>query len=194
MSTRILMVYKRFERAWHWSQVALIMMLLFSGFAVRGIHHLIDFRTAVVVHTAAALALLVIWAFATFWLFTTGDYKHYLPSKEGMFAVIRYYTLGIFMNEEHPYHKVFWRKHNPLQAMSYVPQGHPVPGHLDQRAGLPDLRLLARRPHRQQSALAAGRHSRRGRLRHPRLRHHPRLSADHGPFLHRPRPTDDHWL
>jgi len=120
MSTRILMVYKRFERAWHWSQVALIMTLLFSGFAVRGIHHLIDFRTAVVVHTAAALALLVIWAFATFWLFTTGDYKHYLPSKEGMFAVIRYYTLGIFMNEEHPYHKVFWRKHNPLQAMSYL--------------------------------------------------------------------------
>lgn len=120
MATRTLMVYKRFERAWHWSQVLLILTLLFSGFAVRGVHHLMDFHTAVVVHTSAALGLLVIWAFATFWLFTTGEYKHYLPSRVGMFAVIRYYTLGIFMGEEHPYHKLFWRKHNPLQAMAYM--------------------------------------------------------------------------
>jgi thiosulfate reductase cytochrome b subunit len=120
MSTRTLMVYKRFERLWHWSQVALIATLLFSGFAVRGIHHLIDFKTAVVVHTTAALALLVIWAFATFWLFTTGEYRHYLPKGKGMVAVIRYYAFGIFKGEEHPYHKVFWRKHNPLQAITYM--------------------------------------------------------------------------
>lgn len=120
MATRTLMVYKRFERAWHWSQVALVMTLLFSGFAVRGIHHLMNFRTAVVVHTTAALVLLVIWAFATFWLFTTGEYRHYLPSLKGMFAVARYYAFGIFKGEEHPYHKLFWRKHNPLQALTYL--------------------------------------------------------------------------
>lgn len=120
MATRILMVYKRFERAWHWSQVALILTLLFSGFAVRGVHHLMDFHTAVVVHTGAALILLVIWAFATFWLFTTGDYRHYLPTLNGLIGVARYYTYGIFKGEEHPYQKLFWRKHNPLQAMAYL--------------------------------------------------------------------------
>lgn len=120
MATRTLMVFKRFERVWHWSQVMLIVTLLFSGFAVRGIHHLMNFGTAVVVHTTAALILLVIWLFATFWLFTTGEYKHYLPTMEGMIAVVRYYTIGIFRGEKHPYRKMFWRKHNPLQAMAYL--------------------------------------------------------------------------
>ncbi len=120
MAIRTVMVYKRFERIWHWCQMALIMTLLFSGFAVRGIHSLLDFRTAVVVHTVAAITLIVIWLFATFWLFTTGDWRHYLPKREGLIAVARHYAWGIFRGEEHPYRKLFWRKHNPLQSLTYM--------------------------------------------------------------------------
>jgi thiosulfate reductase cytochrome b subunit len=120
MVTRTVMVYKRFERLWHWCQMLLIMTLLFSGFAVRGIHQIIDFRSAVVVHTVAAISLMVLWLFATFWLFTTGDWRHYLPTREGLTAVARYYAWGIFRGEEHPYKKLFWRKHNPLQALAYM--------------------------------------------------------------------------
>ncbi len=120
MVTRTVMVYKRFERIWHWCQMALIMALLFSGLAVRGIHHMLDFHTAVTVHTMAALTLIGLWLFATFWLFTTGDWRHYLPKKEGLMAVARYYASGIFRGEEHPYRKLFWRKHNPLQALAYM--------------------------------------------------------------------------
>lgn len=120
MVTRTVMVYKRFERIWHWCQMLLIMTLLFSGFAVRGIHQLIDFRSAVTVHTVAAILLIVLWLFATFWLFTTGDWRHYLPKREGLQSVARYYAWGIFHGEEHPYRKLFWRKHNPLQAIAYM--------------------------------------------------------------------------
>ncbi|PKM45571.1 MAG: cytochrome B [Gammaproteobacteria bacterium HGW-Gammaproteobacteria-1] len=120
MTMRTVMVYKRFERIWHWCQMALIMTLLVSGFAVRGIHHLVDFRSAVSVHTLAALCLMVLWLFATFWLFTTGDWRHYLPKREGLLQVARYYAWGIFRGEEHPYNKLFWRKHNPLQALAYM--------------------------------------------------------------------------
>lgn len=120
MTMRTVMVYKRFERIWHWCQMALIMTLLVSGFAVRGIHDLLDFHAAVSVHTIAAIALMVLWLFATFWLFTTGDWRHYLPKREGLMQVARYYAWGIFHGEEHPYHKLFWRKHNPLQALSYM--------------------------------------------------------------------------
>ena len=37
-----------------------------------------------------------------------------------MFAVARYYAWGIFRGEEHPYRKQYWRKHNPLQALTYM--------------------------------------------------------------------------
>jgi thiosulfate reductase cytochrome b subunit len=119
MTVRSVMVYKRFERVWHWCQMLLIMTLLFSGLAVRGLHRVIDFHTAVTVHTAAALALMVLWLFATFWLFTTGDWRHYLPTRDGLMAVARFYAWGIFRGEAHPYRKLFWRKHNPLQAIAY---------------------------------------------------------------------------
>ena len=99
MVTRTVMVYKRFERIWHWTQMLLIMTLLFSGFAVRGIHQLIDFKSAVMVHTLAAISLMVLWLFATFWLFTTGDWRHYLPKREGLMAVARHYAWGIFRGD-----------------------------------------------------------------------------------------------
>lgn len=32
--------------------------------------------------------------------------------------VTRYYTYGIFKGERYPYRRPFWRKHNPLQALT----------------------------------------------------------------------------
>lgn len=119
MSTRTVMVYRRFERLWHWTQMSCILVLLFTGFAIRGLHRLIDFDTAVTWHTGAALVLLGVWLFAVFWLFTTGEWRHYLPTTQGLGKVIRYYAYGIFQGESHPYHKALLRKHNPLQAMAY---------------------------------------------------------------------------
>ncbi|MCU7818528.1 MAG: cytochrome b/b6 domain-containing protein, partial [gamma proteobacterium symbiont of Lucinoma myriamae] len=80
MNTIKLVVFKRFERMWHWSQMALIFTLLFSGAAIYGVNPLISFADAVTLHTWAAIILIVIWLFATFWLFTTGQWRHY-PKK-----------------------------------------------------------------------------------------------------------------
>lgn len=113
-------VFKRFERFWHWSQMALIFILVISGFGVHGVHNLMPFSKMVDTHTFAALVLLVIWIFATFWLFTTGQWKHYLPTTKNMAKVARYYAFGIFKGEDHPYHKTYLRKHNPLQAITYL--------------------------------------------------------------------------
>ena len=119
MSKRAVKVYPRFERLWHWTQMALIFVLLFTGLGLNGAHHLIGFKPAVMLHTIAALALLVVWIFATFWLFTTGTWKQFLPRIEGMLAVARFYAYGVFKGESHPYAKQYWRKHNPLQAATY---------------------------------------------------------------------------
>jgi thiosulfate reductase cytochrome b subunit len=120
MSTRSIMVFSRFERFWHWTQVALIFALLFTGFGIHGFHDLLDFHTAVTVHTACALGLVVLWVFAVFWHLTTGTWRHYLPTTNGLWRVARFYAYGIFKGEHHPYRKAYWRKHNPLQALSYL--------------------------------------------------------------------------
>ncbi|MBL3589066.1 MAG: cytochrome b/b6 domain-containing protein [gamma proteobacterium endosymbiont of Lamellibrachia anaximandri] len=120
MTMHKILVFKRFERLWHWSQMALVFTLLFTGFAVHGTHSLISFGDAVTVHTWAAIVLLVIWAFAIFWLFTTGQWRHYLPTTEHFITVARFYAFGIFKGEHHPYRKTYRRKHNPLQALTYL--------------------------------------------------------------------------
>ena len=84
MAERLVRVYSRFNRLWHWSQVGSILILLFTGFRIMGLHQIMPYGPAVVLHSAVALALLLLWAFATFWLFTTGAWKQYLPTREGL--------------------------------------------------------------------------------------------------------------
>lgn len=119
MSERQVKVYPRFERFWHWTQVALIATLAFTGFEVNGVYRVIGFKPAVMLHTITALVLIGLWIFAAFWLITTGTWRQFIPRIKGMFAVARFYAFGIFKGEEHPYRKVLWRKHNPLQAATY---------------------------------------------------------------------------
>lgn len=120
MTTRYVKVFSRFERFWHWTQVILILSLLFSGFGIHGFHQLLDFEQLVWLHVIATLGLIALWILAIFWLLTTGDWRHYLPTVNGLLPVARYYAYGIFLGEEHPYRKRFWHKHNPLQALSYL--------------------------------------------------------------------------
>lgn len=119
MTQRCVKVYPFFERFWHWTQMALIFVLLFTGLGLNGVHGVLPFGLAVKMHTVAALVLLALWIFATFWLFTTGTWRQFLPKIEGMISVARFYAWGVFKGEEHPYRKLFWRKHNPLQAATY---------------------------------------------------------------------------
>lgn len=116
---KIVLVYSRFNRLWHWSQVISIIILLFTGFRIAGLHHMVPFGFAVTVHTVTALALVILWIFIFFWLLTTGTWKQYLPTSQGMMSVIRYYSFGVFKGEEHPYHRLLKRRLNPLQAASY---------------------------------------------------------------------------
>ena len=59
-------IFKRFERFWHWSQAALIMTLLFTGFEVHGSYSFFGFEQAVEIHTVAAWTLVGLWVFAVF--------------------------------------------------------------------------------------------------------------------------------
>ena len=115
-------VFKRFERFWHWSQAALIIALMLSGFEVHGSYQFFGFAKAVDIHTFAAWSLVTLWVFAVFWHITTGEWKQYVcqPSKEKMLGMARYYAYGIFVGAENPFKQTEQRKHNPVQRLAYL--------------------------------------------------------------------------
>jgi thiosulfate reductase cytochrome b subunit len=98
----------------------LILILLVTGLETHGLYHFLGFYTAVKVHNFVGIAWLVAFAFFIFWIFTTGEWKQYIPTSKKMFAVIRYYSYGIFRGENHPVPKRKEAKHNPLQRLVYL--------------------------------------------------------------------------
>lgn len=114
-------LYSPFLRFWHWLQALLIIVLLLTGFEVHDTYSLLGFEQAADLHVQAAWTLLGLWALAWFWHITTGEWKQYIPSPFGrVIAMVRYYGLGIFKGEPHPFHKDRWHRHNPLQRMAYL--------------------------------------------------------------------------
>ena len=71
-------------------------------------HGDLDFKTAVTLHTGSALTLLLLWVFAIFWHLTTGTWRHYVPTSNGLLKVAKFYAFGIFRGERHPYRKAYW--------------------------------------------------------------------------------------
>lgn len=120
MTERYVRIYPLFERFWHWSQALLIFVLFASGLRIMGLYQVPSFKLAFMVHIIAAVLLMVLWVFAIFWHLTTGTWRHYVPTSNGLFKVVRFYLFGIFKGEHHPYRKAYWRKHNPLQALAYL--------------------------------------------------------------------------
>lgn len=116
----LIYLYSRYERFWHWLQALLILVLLATGFEVNGAWTLLGFETAVTVHNYTGLTWLITFAFFVFWVFTTGEWRQYIPTTKKMLAVIRYYGYGIFRGEPHPFPKRKDAKHNPLQRLTYL--------------------------------------------------------------------------
>jgi len=113
-------VYRAFERFWHWAQAALILFLTLTGFEIHGSISFFGFDQAVRYHSAAAVALLVLMAFAIFWHLTTGEWRQYIPSPRNLRAQAEYYLFGIFRDAPHPTRKTVLSKLNPLQKLVYA--------------------------------------------------------------------------
>ncbi|WP_417792827.1 cytochrome b/b6 domain-containing protein [Terasakiella pusilla] len=115
------LVFTRFERFWHWCQALLIVGMMFTGFGINGAHDLIAYEQAAFLHRMAAWTLMGLWVFAIFWMFTTGEWKQFIPTVHKLREVVRYYSIDIFNPEAvHPYRKTRKFKHNPLQRLAYL--------------------------------------------------------------------------
>ncbi|WP_372522606.1 cytochrome b/b6 domain-containing protein [Sulfuricaulis sp.] len=120
MTAEKIYIFKRFERFWHWTQAALIIFMMLTGFEIHGVYKLFGFGKAVSLHTIAAWSLITLWVFAIFWHFTTGEWKQYIPTLEKVDAMLKYYLTGIFTDAPHPFRLTTLKKHNPLQRLAYL--------------------------------------------------------------------------
>jgi len=114
------LIYKGFNRFWHWLQSILFILLGITGFEVHGSLRLFGFDTAVQIHNVSAISLIVLVIFAIFWHLTTGEWKQYVPNREKFSVQLKYYTSGIFKGEPHPYRKTELSKLNPIQRFTYL--------------------------------------------------------------------------
>jgi len=113
-------LYTRYERFWHWLQAFMISCLIVTGLEIHGTYKLFGFQTAVNIHNFIGLSWLILFAFFVFWLFTTGEWKQYIPTTKKLFSVVLYYSWGIFQGNPHPVQKAKGAKHNPLQRLAYL--------------------------------------------------------------------------
>ncbi len=119
-------MYTVYERLWHWLQTAVILILLFTGLIIHkpDIFGVFSFRYVVQVHNIMAAILIANAALALFYNLVSGEIKQYLPQPRGFFnqaiSQAKYYLVGIFKGEEHPFEKSPQRKMNPLQQVTYL--------------------------------------------------------------------------
>jgi len=114
------LIYKAFERFWHWAQAFLVILLGITGFEIHGSFEFFGFENAVDYHNRAAFLFIGLIVFAIFWHYATGEWKQYIPTTKSLKEQIQYYLFGIFKKADHPHEKTELSKLNPLQRLVYL--------------------------------------------------------------------------
>lgn len=122
-------LYPVWVRLWHLLNAILFLLLIFTGISlhfagrVEGVA-LIRFDTAVSLHNISAIILTINYIYYLIGNVLSGNNKHYKVRKENFFANLfvqfRFYAVGMFRKEDHPFPVTKESKFNPLQKISYV--------------------------------------------------------------------------
>lgn len=113
-------IYKPFERFWHWAQVILIFILIFTGFEIHGTYEILGYRNAVQYHTLSGYIFLILILFAVIWHIITGEWRKYLPTIKNLKAQAFFYLFGFFSNQSHPTKASVLSKLCPFQKLVYL--------------------------------------------------------------------------
>lgn len=124
--TKSVYMYEAYERFWHWLQTVAIVILLLTGLVIHrpDLFGAFSFRNIVTIHNVLAGLLALNALVSILWHVISGEIQQYIPHPYGfidqMIAQAKYYILGIFKQEPHPFHKSKQRKFNPLQMVTYI--------------------------------------------------------------------------
>jgi thiosulfate reductase cytochrome b subunit len=123
--TERIYMYESYRRFWHWLQTTSIVILLFTGLIIHrpDIFGAFSFHGVVTVHNVLAVILVVNALLSVFYHITTERVKEYIPRPYGFFddAIVqaKYYIMGIFKGEGHPFEKRPDSRMNPIQKATY---------------------------------------------------------------------------
>lgn len=114
-------------RVWHWLNALLFLLLIISGISLHysGLNSFIlSFDTARIIHNTSGIVVSILYFGFFVSNFIFGNWKYYVPSLRGITSrllnQIRYYLIGIFKGEVHPYHPSEREKFNPMQQFTYL--------------------------------------------------------------------------
>ena len=128
MSTRRIYLYPAWVRLWHTINALCFLILVLTGlsmhFGTAEGKNLIRFDISVTLHNVAAIIITISYLY-----FVTGNivtrngryYKHWRKNMvTNLWKQARFYALGIFRDEPHPFPVSEEQKFNPLQKFAYV--------------------------------------------------------------------------
>ena len=122
-------LYPKWIRLWHVLNAVLFLVLIITGISMQytdkeNASYVVSFAKAIKLHNFAALILTI-----NFIIFVTGNLLtknggYYKISKknflEELLIQLKFYSLGMFKGEKHPFPVTEERKFNPLQKVTYV--------------------------------------------------------------------------
>ena len=125
MSVRIYLL-PLWIRIWHWTNALLIITLTITGVSLHFADPklpLVEFSLAARIHDVAGISLVVLYVFFVIANIVTGNWWQYVPKPPGVLerckVQARWYLIGMFKGEPHPYRVSEEANFNALQAFSY---------------------------------------------------------------------------
>jgi thiosulfate reductase cytochrome b subunit len=119
-------LYSLYERIWHWLQAGAILLLTITGMEIHAPDtlRLFGFMAASQLHEATALFTIANGFLALFTHLSSGAIREYLPTPRDFFTQAarqtRYYLVGIFRGDPHPFERRPGSKLNVLQQVTYL--------------------------------------------------------------------------
>ena len=128
MSIHKIYLYPAWIRLWHLVNALMIIILILTGislhFSFRGQSNLIRFDIAVILHNIAAIVVSINFLFYLLGNIFTKNGNFYRQWRKNLvvnlWTQFKFYAVGIFKNEKHPFPITETQKFNPLQKFSYV--------------------------------------------------------------------------
>ena len=128
MATHKIFLYPVWIRLWHVVNALMIIILIVTGislhFPLPSGANLIRFDIAVALHNVAAIVVTFGFGFYVLGNIFTKNGNYYRQWRKNLvvnlWTQFRFYAVGIFKNEKHPFPITEKQKFNPLQKFAYV--------------------------------------------------------------------------
>lgn len=119
-------LYPKWLRFWHWLNALLFFILILSGISLHFSDSgslLVPFDLAIKAHNICGIIVSAIFLYYTIMNIVSKNYRHYIPVMKDifnrMYKQAKFYLMGIFLREHHPYPSSEQQKFNPMQQLAY---------------------------------------------------------------------------